>query len=151
MATGAAIVGGAGLGLQLYGMNKEAEARKAANSANAQIRRAQINDLQDRFHINKKETIKEGQAFLQIQTGQYAKGGVAVGEGSTLIAMESTRNAVNAQIKNERFELRRRINNLGTEAAMLDRQNDAISQGNRIGLMATAISGTANLMRAYNG
>lgn len=148
MAEAAAVAGVAGLGLQLFGMNEEAKARKSANRKNAAIRRAQIKDLEERFDINSLAIRREGQKVINMQTGSFAKGGVKLGTGSTLIAMESTRQAVNEQIKNERFELRRRVNNLGTEAAMLDAQNASINRANTIGLMATTLTGTANLLRA---
>lgn len=148
MAEAAAATGIVGLGLQLFGVSEETKARKKASRANAAIRREQIKDLRERFEINTKAIRKEGKKVTDMQVGAFAKGGVDVSFGSSLIAMEETMKSVNENIKNERFELRRRITNLGTEAAMYDAQSASISRAGQIGFMATALTGTANLLRA---
>jgi len=113
MAAGA-VVGSAivGTGLQIYGKRKEAQAREAAARAEAGLKRQQALDILDRFEINEKQMRIEGKVGIEAQQAAFAKGGVTVGTGVSLVAMEQTARDIQKTIDFEREEAVSRANAL---------------------------------------
>ena len=104
MAVGAAVVAVAGLAVTLYGNHKASEAQEEAMNAKAAAKRKQADDLMERFEQNVLALEVSGKQFGEGQSAQFAKGGVEIGEGSPLLAIENTFSSVQRQIGIERKE-----------------------------------------------
>lgn len=74
-----------------------------------------IEDIQERFRINKSLTIMEGEAFKQQQVASFIKGGVDIGTGTPLLTMEQTNNAINREIDILKMEAEDKVNSLRTK------------------------------------
>lgn len=95
VAAGAALVG---TGVQAYGQYQSAQAQARAARAQAKLKRAQADEMLERMRIEELNMQQQGEEFKAAQTASFAKGGVELGTGATLIAMEDTNFKIGKQI-----------------------------------------------------
>lgn len=91
--------------LQLEGNRREARAKEVAAQREADVKEAQANELLERFQINRKIMLRQSEEVKGAQRGAFAKGGVDVSSGSTLLALEETNRIVTESINLENMEV----------------------------------------------
>lgn len=113
MATGAIVATMAGgTILEMAGNKKAARAKERAALAEAAMKRQMASDMLERFDINRKLTLVKGEQFKASQQAAFAKGGVDISSGATLIAMEDTNRGIQQHIDLERMEITAQANAL---------------------------------------
>lgn len=103
--------------MQIEGNRREARAKELAALTEADAKEAQANELFERFQINRKVMLREGQEVKGAQQAAFAKGGVDIGSGSTLLALEETNRIVTESIDIEQMEVQSQIEALKSGAA----------------------------------
>ena len=93
----------AGTGIQAYSQYQQGRLRAEAAKQEAKNKRAQAAEMLERLAIEEVNLKEQGEEFKGKQLGAYAAGGVALGTGATLIALEDT----NAKITQKITEVRR--------------------------------------------
>lgn len=88
----------AGAGLQAYGQYQSGQASAAAASVQARIKNIEANEMVQRLHIQQGRLLNEGEGFKSQQNLGYAHGGVQLGSGATLVAMEDTNMKITQQL-----------------------------------------------------
>lgn len=99
MAEGAII---AGAGLQAYGQYEASRQQAEASRAEATMRRQQSKEILERLQLQEQSLEQTARTAIASQEGAFARGGVALGEGVTLVAMEDTNAKINMEIENAR-------------------------------------------------
>lgn len=104
--------------IQMEGSRREAKAQEEAAFREAEAKEQQASDIFERFQMNTKATFREGQEVKGAQQAAFAKSGVDIRSGSTLLALEETNRAVTESIGIDRFEVDAQIKALksGAEA-----------------------------------
>lgn len=113
-----------GTAVSIYGQRKASKEREAAAIAMANIKNQQAADLMERFEINATAFRQKGEGFKAEQISSFIKGGVASGEGSTLLALENTNRIVTRTLELDRMEVESQANALRAGAEI-----DVISAG----------------------
>jgi hypothetical protein len=90
----------AGAGLQAYGQYEAARQQAEASKQEAKMRRAQAKEIMERAALNEKNLEQTGREVVASQMSAFAKGGVALGSGMTLVAMEDTNLKIQMEIEN---------------------------------------------------
>jgi len=94
-----------GTGFQIAGQRASAKAKEEAAFREAELKRQQAFDILERFEINKGFAILEGENFKSEQLGAFIKGGLAIGEGASLLALEQTNRTLQRTLDLEKFEV----------------------------------------------
>lgn len=89
----------AGAGLQAYGQYKSAQDQAWAARQQAKLKRAQANEIRERLALETKQIARKGENVKANQALAFAKGGVALGAGAPLIAMEDTNSKIADEIE----------------------------------------------------
>lgn len=106
MATGALVgLTAAGTYLQMEGNTQAARAKEKAVLEEANMKRVQANQMLERFELNAKVTRMKGREFQSTQISAFAKGGIDVGSGATLLALEDTNRSVQSYLDIQRTEV----------------------------------------------
>jgi hypothetical protein len=96
----------AGVGIQAYSQYQEGQARAKAARQQAKLNKAQAREMLDRMVIEEKNILQQGEEFKASQTAAYAAGGVELGTGATLLALEDT----NSKIAKKIVDMKRDVN-----------------------------------------
>ena len=104
MATGAAVAGVGGTIIAMEGERKAARAQQKAARANAEAKRLQALELLDRFEINSKALVMEGEQVKASQQVEIAGRGIDVSSSSALNLIEETNAMVARQLILDRKE-----------------------------------------------
>lgn len=112
MATGAAVVAGVGTTISLIASENARQSEEDAMKAQAKLKKAQAQELLERFEINAESLKRLGQETASAQTASFAKGGVDVGSGSSLLMMEDTFSKIQRQISLDKREADFKANQL---------------------------------------
>ena len=134
-----------GTTITLIGNRKAAEAQDRAARGEANLKAQQAEDLFQRFEINRRSIIREGQQVAGAQKAGFAKGGVSVGEGSTLLALEDTNRAVSEAIDVEAFETNAQIAALKAGADLDIAFGQGIRNAERTGRLGTLLTGASSI------
>ena len=146
MATGAFIAATViGTGLTLYGNKKAAAAQERNAQGEAALKLQQAEDLFKRFEMNRKFILREGRQISGVQTAGFAKGGVDVGTGSTLLKLEETHRAVSETIDIEEFETNAQIAALKAGADLDIAFGQGIRNAERTGRLGTLLTGASSI------
>jgi hypothetical protein len=109
VAAGAAVIG---TGLQAYGQYQAAQAQARAAKQNAKLKASQAKEMIERMRIEELNIAAQGEEFKAAQTATFAKSGVELGTGATLIAMEDTNFKIGKQIETMKRDTMFRANQL---------------------------------------
>ncbi len=93
----AAAIAVVGAGVSAYGQYQAGQDQAWAAKQQAKIKRQQAGEIRERLALQTAQLEQEGRSTTAAQTSAFAKGGVQLGTGVTLIAMEDT----NAKIAQE--------------------------------------------------
>lgn len=146
MATGAFVAATViGTALTIQGNKQAAEAQERNALGEAALKGQQAEDLFQRFQINRKSIFRQGQQVEGAQKAGFAKGGVAVGEGSTLLALEDTIRSVKEAIDIEAFETNAQIAALKAGADLDVAFGQDIRNAERVGRLGTLLTGASSI------
>lgn len=109
VAAAAAVVG---TGIQAYGQYQSAQAQARAARQNAKLKRSQANEMVERLRIEELNLQEQGEEVKAAQTTGYAKGGVQLGTGVTLLALEDTNYKISKKIETMKRDTMFRANQL---------------------------------------
>jgi hypothetical protein len=144
MAEGAII---AGAGLQAYGQYESARQQAEAARMEARMKRQQSKEILERLVLQEQSLEQTARATIAAQEGAFAKGGVALGEGMTLIAMEDTNAKINQEIDNLRRDAKFRSTQLLQGAKFEEEAAGQIMQAGTISAGATLLGAASNYKR----
>lgn len=144
VAAGAAVVGA---GLQAYGMYASAQAQARAGRENAKLKKAQATEMLEKMRIEELNIHEQGEEFKANQTATYAKSGVELGTGATLIAMEDTNFKIGKQIQTMKRDTIFRANQLIAGAGYDMAQARDTATAGAISAGGTLLQGGANFAK----
>ena len=104
MAEAAAIAAVAGVGINILGQNAQAKAQERAALAQAEAKRLQAFEVLRRSEFNIDELEAEAKRFRGQQTAAFAKSGVDVGSGASLVQLEQLNRDLVEQVAVQREE-----------------------------------------------
>ena len=132
-----------GTGLKIIGQRKASDAEEAAARKEAELKRQQAFNILERFEMNEKAARRKGESFKQSQIGAFASSGAAVGEGSSLLALEQTNRTLQRAIDLEKFEAEAQANALLTGADFQDVFAEGIKSSKDFESLGLFFSGAA--------
>ena len=134
----------AGVGIQAYSQYQQGQARASAARQEAKFKRAQAKEMLDRMAIEEVNLKQQGEAFKAEQTAGYAAGGVALGTGATLLAVEDTNAKMSKKITDMKRDTTFRANQLMMGANVSQQEASAFAQAGALGAAGTLLEGGAS-------
>jgi len=155
MATGAAIgITAAATGFQIIEAKKASKAQERAANLKAAHKRVQAAELMKRSEFNIGQLKKDAKDFQSQQQLAFAKGGIALGTGASLEAMQDTTDRLFDEIDIQRREAKFKFDQL-MAGADIDTQlgGDIASAGRtqRVGIFLQGASRVASIHNARTG
>jgi hypothetical protein len=119
-----------GAGVQAFGQWQSGKAAARAARKQAQIKRAMADQMLQQMKIQEGRLRSQGDEFKSKQNVEYAAGGVQLGTGATLIAMEDTNQKINMSVEDLKRETMFKINQLKAGASVdMQQGRDAQTAG----------------------
>ena len=134
----------AGTGIQAYSKYQEGRIRAEASKQEAKIKRAQAAEMLERLAIEEVNLAKQGEEFKGKQLGAYAAGGVALGTGATLIALEDTTAKIAQKISETRRDTIFRANQLMRGADIALTEGEQFKTVGSLGAAGSLLEGGAS-------
>lgn len=129
----AAAIAIAGTAISVYGQYMQSQEEAKAARLYADMREAEAKEIQERSRENEKAIRSESRQFEAYQVSSFASGGVDVGSGSPLLAMESASASFRREIESMYREANFRSQQLRAEAGNLREQASSIKRAGLIG------------------
>ena len=140
-----------GAGVQMYGQRKAAKAQEEAAAAQAAAKRLQAQDMLERFAINTSILERQCEMFKQNQLAAFASGGVDIGTGTPLVAMEQTNSAIQQQIAVDKMEVDSKVSALRAGADVDERLGGDIRKASQFQQVGTFLTGMSIAARNAGG
>lgn len=137
----------AGAGLQAYGQYESARQQAEASRVEARMRRAQAAEILERAKMAELSLEQTGREVVASQASAFAKGGVALGTGMTLVAMEDTNMKIQMEIENSNRDAFFRANQLIQGAAFEEKAAGQFMKAGAIQAGATLLGAAARTQR----
>ncbi len=148
VAAAAAVVG---TGIQAYGQYQSAQAQARAARQNAKLKQAQAGEMIERLRIEELNLREQGEEVKSAQTTAYAKGGVQLGTGVTLLALEDTNFKIGKKIESMKRDTMFRANQLIAGAGYDMAQGRDTALAGAITAGGTLLQGGAEYMKNKPG
>ena len=148
MSAALAIAFAAGGLLKAHADRKEAQAQAEAARAKAAAKRAQAAEMLIRSEENIFASLLEGEQFKGEQTAAFAKSGVAIGEGSTLSALEETATMIERNVSIQRREAQYKADALYLGADLDTKLSGDIMKANKYQTISTVFSAGTSAAQA---
>jgi hypothetical protein len=132
-----------GAGMQAYGTYMASKSAAEAARQQAKLKKAQIDELLSKMSIQENRIDLQGEAFKAKQITDYAAGGVQLGTGATLIALEDTNMKINQQTEDMKRDTMFKVNQLKLGAKLDLQQASDTSRAGMISSIATLATGAA--------
>lgn len=136
-----------GAGVSAYSQYQQGKQQAEAAKQQAKFKRAQAKEMLDRMVIEEKNIAMQGEEFKASQMGAYASGGVALGTGATLLALEDTNAKIFQKINEMKRDTTFRAGQLMKGADVSMQESSQYSQAGTLGAVGTLLSGGA---KAYS-
>lgn len=133
-----------GVGLQAYSAWSGGQAQAKAAKQQARLKEAQANEMLSRMAVQETRLKSQGDAFAAQQMTSFAKGGVAVGSGATLVAMEDTHYKIATEISDMKRDTIFRANQIRLGASFDLEQGQQASRAGAILAGATLLEGAGS-------
>ncbi len=133
----------AGTGISAYSQYQQGRIRAEAAKQDAKNKRAQASEMLERLAIEEVNLKEQGEEFKGKQLGAYAAGGVALGTGATLIALEDTNAKINEKITEVRRDTIFRANQLMRGADLAMSESAQFKEAGTIGAAGSLLQGGA--------
>ena len=137
-----------GTAVSMYSSKKESRAKQEAAEANAEAKRIQADELMDRFFINKDLLTLEAQSFQGSQIAAFAKGGVELGTGTALVALENTNRKLQRRNEIDRQEAEFKASQLRMGADIDTRLGSDIRSAEKFNQTSIFLNGVSNTSKA---
>jgi len=134
----------AGVGIQAYSQYQQGQARASAARQEAKFKRAQAAEMLDRMAIEEVNLKEQGEQFKAEQTAGYAAGGVALGTGATLLALEDTNSKITKKVSDMKRDTTFRANQLMMGANVSMQEASAFSSAGTLSAVGTLLEGGAS-------
>jgi DNA-binding protein H-NS len=141
----------AGAFMQGYAQLKGSQAEAKAMEEQAAVQRLNAFEALRRAEENAKIVGKEGGKFKGEQIVAYAKAGVMIESGSSLLALEETNMAIAEQQKQIRLQAQYEAAAGIKQASLLQQQAQTTKQMGRLGFMSSVLGGAAQAAGATRG
>lgn len=122
----------AGAGMKAFGSWQSSKAKAKAARMQAKIKKAQAQEMLARMNIQEGRMKEQGEVFKADQTTDYAAGGVQIGTGATLIALEDTNMKITQQIDDMKRDVTFKVNQLMMGAKMDKMEASSMSSAGAI-------------------
>lgn len=133
--------------ISAVGAYQSSRQQAAAHRADAQAREQQAASFMQRFELSTEFTRIDGQKFAKTQQAAFAKGGVALGSGVTVTAIQDTAFKIERKIEIDRMEAEAQRDAI-LAGASVSRQNAAGAEQagtfRAIGFLAQAAAGSGS-------
>jgi DNA-binding protein H-NS len=141
----------AGAFMQGYAQYKGSQAEAKAMEEQAAVQRLNAFEALRRAEENAKIVGKEGGKFKGEQIVAYAKAGVMIESGSSLLALEETNMAIAEQQKQIRLQAQYEAAAGIKQASLLQQQAKTTKQMGRLGFMSSVLGGATQAAGATRG
>lgn len=132
-----------GVGVSAYSQYQQGKQQAEAAKQQAKFKRAQAREMLDRMVIEEKNIAMQGEEFKASQMGAYAAGGIELGTGATLLALEDTNAKIFQKISEMKRDTTFRAGQLMKGADVAMQESSQYSQAGTLGAVGTLLSGGA--------
>ena len=143
-----ALVGG---GLQAYSQYNQSRQQSENAKQQAKMQYRQIRQLEELGALQQKSIRESGEVFKSEQMAGFAKGGVALGTGSTLSALEDTNSKIQEEMEYNKRENVFKINQIKMGADMDMQQADDFRRAGSIAAGSTLLTTIGSAYMAKKG
>lgn len=135
------IVAMAGTAISAWSSMEAGKAEAGAFEDSAFAKRRRANSVMERFDINAEFTRLEGKSFKGKQLAAFAGGGVDIGSGAALSAMEDTANKIERRIEIDKMEAESNRDSLLMAADLDIKSARAAEKGGQLGALSSVTRG----------
>lgn len=136
-----------GAGVSAYAAYEEGRLRARSARREASIKRSQAREMRERMVIEEANLKQQGEEFKAQQTAAFAAGGVELGTGATLIALEDTNSKIAKKISDMKRDTMFRANQLERGASISQSEATGYEQAGMLGAAGSLLQGGASYMR----
>lgn len=133
-----------GAGVSAYANYAKGQQQAEAARQDAKLKRAQAKEMLDRMYLEEINLKQQGEEFKAKQTASYAAGGVELGTGATLLALEDTNSKIAKQITDMKRDTVFRANQLEKGASISMRESGQYAQAGMLGAAGSLLEGGAD-------
>lgn len=139
MGAGVAVMA-VGAGISAYSQYEQGRQRAWAARQDAKMKKLQAQEMRERMVIEELNLKQQGEEFKASQTASYAAGGVELGTGATLIALEDTNSKIAKKITDMKRDTLFRVNQLERGANISMREASGFEEAGTISAVGTLLS-----------
>jgi len=136
-----------GAGVSAYSQYEQGRQQARAARQDAQLKRAQAREMRERMAIEEVNLKQQGEEFKASQTSAFAAGGVELGTGATLIALEDTNSKIAKKITEMKRDTLFRANQLEKGASISMEQSGQYEQAGMLGAAGSLLQAGASYYR----
>jgi hypothetical protein len=136
-----------GAGVSAYANYEQGRQRAWAARQDAKLKRAQAQEMRERMAIEEVNIQEQGEGFKAQQTAAYAAGGVELGTGATLLALEDTNAKIAKRITDMKRDTLFRANQLEKGASISMTQAGQYEQAGALAAAGSLLQGGASYYR----
>jgi hypothetical protein len=136
-----------GAGVSAYANYEQGRQQARAAKQDAKLKRAQAQEMRERMAIEEVNIKEQGEEFKAQQTAAFAAGGVALGTGATLLALEDTNSKIAKRITDMKRDTLFRANQLEKGASISMSQAGQYQQAGYLGAAGSLLSAGASYYR----
>lgn len=137
-----------GAGMQAYGQYQSSQNAAWAARQNAKLKRAQAKELLEKMKIQEERINTQGEDFKAKQINDFAAGGVQLGTGATLVALEDTNMKINQQVDDMKRDSIFKANQIMMGAKYEDMQANDTATAGKVAAFGTLLGGAADISKA---
>lgn len=136
-----------GAGVSAYAEYEQGRQQAAAAREEAKLKRAQAREMRERMVVEEANIKQQGEEFKAQQTAAFAAGGVELGTGATLIALEDTNSKIAKKITEMKRDTLFRANQLERGASFAQTQATQYEQAGMLSAAGSLLAGGASYYR----
>jgi 4-diphosphocytidyl-2C-methyl-D-erythritol kinase len=137
-----------GAGMQAYSQYQSSQQQAENARIQAKMQRQQAKQLLELHELQKIDLKEQGEVFKSQQMAAFAAGGVAVGTGSTLSAMEDTNRKIIKEIEYNRRETMFKVGQIKMGADLDMAQANDMETAGKIQVGSTLLTSAGNYYMA---
>lgn len=136
-----------GAGVSAYAEYERGQAQARAARQEAALKRAQAREMRERMVVEEANIKQQGEEFKAQQTAAFAAGGVELGTGATLIALEDTNSKIAKKITEMKRDTLFRANQLERGASFTASQAGEYERAGTLSAAGSLLAGGASYYR----
>lgn len=130
-----------GAGMQAYGQYKSSQDAAWAARQNAKLKKAQAAELLAKMKIQEERIKTQGEDFKAKQINEFASGGVQLGAGATLVALEDTNMKISQQVDDMKRDSLFKANQIMMGASFEEKQADDTESAGKLAAFGSLLGG----------